>query len=131
MEAFASVEDLAASWRVLTPAEQKRASVLLSQVSAAVQIRARLELAGHEDVYRLVTCLAVKRMMEAGADMPAVSNVSQTAGPYTGSLTFANPAGDFYLTSAEKKLLKIGGANVACVWPGDFGQVGGGIGDGA
>ena len=43
--------------------------------------------------------------MLAGGDAAGISQSSQTAGPFTESLTYANPAGDLYLTNAERTSL--------------------------
>ena len=38
-------------------------------------------------------------------DMSGVTQSTQTAGSYSESLSYANPAGDLYLTTSEKEAL--------------------------
>ncbi|MFR2313489.1 MAG: Gp19/Gp15/Gp42 family protein [Bifidobacterium sp.] len=52
-----------------------------------------------------IACMAVKRAMQAGPDMSGVTQSTQTAGSYSESLSYANPAGDLYLTTSEKEAL--------------------------
>ena len=42
---------------------------------------------------------------QAGPDMSGVTQSTQTAGSYSESLSYANPAGDLYLTTSEKEAL--------------------------
>lgn len=85
--------------------EEERAEALLPLVSAAVRASCDAD-AVDADVLRLVTIQATSRMMQAGAEAPiGAAQTSWTASPYGGSTTFANPTGDVYLTSFERKLL--------------------------
>lgn len=121
-DAFATTEDLEARWRPLSTAEKATAAVLLGDASAMIRaecpdIDARLvavppatvpEL--DPTVPRMVVCAVVKRAMLASAasDGAPVTAVQQTAGPFSQSLTMANPTGDLYLTRAEKRVLGCG-----------------------
>lgn len=66
-------------------------------------------LAGRVDVALVadIVCRMVARTLSRG-QLDGVSQFSQTAGPFTQSATVANPAGDFYLTRAEKLSLGMG-----------------------
>ena len=122
MEPFATVEDLESRWRPLTPSEQERAATLLDDASTRLRIElgragVRLEEAGPEymEALLIVSCEAVKRMMQAALDQPPMSSFQQSAGPYQGTIGFANPSGDFYLTKAEKRLLGLGGMRIGAI----------------
>ena len=108
---YATVSDLQSRWRPLSDAEQARATVLLDD--AALRIDSCVpppdEMTSQEQRARLVvSCEMVKRAMAAGVGV-AVSQESQTRGPFNASVTYANPAGDLYLTKADKLLLGLGG----------------------
>lgn len=121
-EAFATTEELAARWRPLSTSEKATAAVLLGDASAMIRaecpgIDARLvpvppatEPELDPAIPRMVVCAVVKRAMLASAasDGAPVTAVQQTAGPFSQSLTMANPTGDLYLTKAEKRMLGCG-----------------------
>ncbi len=111
---FAEVEDLIARWRKLNTDEVARATVLIEDVT--VYITARLDCSGVKldpenenqvKLLKIITCDVVKRVMQTPIDTPPVTAMQQTAGTYQGSLTFANPSGDKYLTAEEMRLLGI------------------------
>ena len=52
---------------------------------------------------------AVKRAMQAPADLPPVNSYQQTAGPYSENIAYANPTGDLYFKKSELALLGING----------------------
>ncbi|MBG9334109.1 hypothetical protein I4J42_09880 [Corynebacterium belfantii] len=67
-------------------------------------------------VLRLIVCAMVKRaLLSEGTDH--LDSVSETAGPFSQSLSFRNSEGNFFLTAAEKALLESALADV------DFGGV--------
>lgn len=108
---YAQVTDLEARWRPLTPDEKARATALLED--AAVRIDAACpppaEPTDSDALVRLiVSCDMVKRAMASGIG-PAVTQESQTRGPFTGQRTYANPTGDLYLTKADRLLLGCSG----------------------
>lgn len=114
---YATSQDLADRWRPLTTEEAARADVLLAD--AAVRIRAacstvdeRLAADPQEldpDIPKLVSVEMVRRAMLAPVDQAAMTQIQQTAGPFSQGGTFANPTGDLYLTKAEKQMLGCGG----------------------
>lgn len=111
LESFATVDDLESRWRELDEQEKARASFLLLDASNYIRVLAGKDFADADEqtieVLKAVTCDVVKRVMLADIDNGAISTMQQTAGSYSESLNFANPTGDLYLTSLEKKLLGI------------------------
>ncbi len=122
MDAFASVSDLEARWRPLAADEAERAEVLLMDATALISSMRGLGDADGEDELAqanltAVTCAVVRRAMDAGGGAYGVSQMSETVGPFSSSVSFANPAGDLYLTKVERRLLGIGGMRVGFVGP--------------
>lgn len=113
-EPFATPEDLAARWRPLSADEEVMAGVLLGDASARIRVEFpdvddRLSAVPPEldpAVPRMIVCAMVKRAMLASTDQGVAASIQQTAGPYSQSTTFANPTGDLYLTSGERRMLK-------------------------
>lgn len=113
-ESFATPDDLAARWRPLTEVEIAQAIVLLEDASARIRVEfpdvdARIAAVPQEldpAIPRMIVCAMVKRSMLAPSDQGAAASVQQSAGPYSQSTTFANPTGDLYLTSGERRMLK-------------------------
>jgi hypothetical protein len=133
MEPFATVADLEARWRPLSDTERVRAQVLLLDASVLIAQRCPEALAPPVGVFvdalRAVTCEMVKRAMIAPVDQPSASNTQMTAGPYSESLTFANPTGDLYLTRSEEKRLGIGKGCIGSIRPAIHDRDGGEIDD--
>lgn len=112
MDPFADADDLAARWRALAPDEASRATALLADASALVADaleRAGVAVDPGDEVQaanlRSVCCSMVRRSMDVPEGMAGVSQCSQTAGPYSGSASFANPHADLYLTTSERRRL--------------------------
>lgn len=116
---FATSTELAAGWRPLSSDEQARADVLLARASRLVRTRRKgidaLIAAGgmDADLVTDVVCAMVKRVMQGPADLDGVASRSEAGGPFSQSVTFANPSGDLYLTKAEKVSLGIAGMHAA------------------
>lgn len=111
-EPFATVADLEARWRPLTPTETTTATALLDDASAMIRAEApgidqRVD-DGQLDpaVPLMVVCRMVKRAMHTSGD--GVTQQQQTAGPFSQMLSFSNPQGDMYLTKADRRMLGIG-----------------------
>lgn len=107
--AFATIEDLQAGWRTLTSTEQLRATTLLGRASDMLSAMVDVTNGDQSQAALLkgVCCSMVQRAMTS-TNLFGVSQTAQTAGPYSESMTFANPSGDMYLTSTEKRLLGVG-----------------------
>lgn len=108
---FATVTDLEVRWRHLTPDEATQAVALLGDASVMIRVEspgidARI-LAGDldPDAPLQVVCRMVKRAMQGPEDLVGVTTMQDTAGPFSHSLSFANPAGDLYLSKADRKML--------------------------
>lgn len=107
---YATIHDLEARWRPLTAAERVRADALLAD--AAVRIDAYAppptELTDAQAAAReIISCEMVKRAM-AGSAIPGITQESETRGPFTAQVTYANPLGDLYLTKADRQMLRGG-----------------------
>lgn len=120
-EPFAITADLQEYWRTLSPDEVKRATTLLALASDRLRMmaqRAGIDLdkkvqAEPGGVYastlKFAVLDAVKRAMQAPADLPPVNSYQQTAGPYSENISYANPTGDLYFKKSELALLGING----------------------
>lgn len=108
---FATWEDVQAGWRPLSVDEQERATDLLAE--AAVEISAIAPLTDPPtvtelEVRRVVSKRMVRRAMSVALDALGVESIQQGAGPYQETRNFTNPAGDLYLTKADRRLLGVG-----------------------
>ena len=111
MAAFATVDDLTTLWRPMTSEEQGRAFALLELVSASLRVEADkvgkdLDLLVANDpnlaaVAKSVTVDAVARTLMTSTDQEPVSQLSQTAGPYSATATFLVPGGGLFIKRSE------------------------------
>ena len=61
-------------------------------------------------------CVAmVARAVNAPGAMAGITQQSQAAGPYSSSVTFANPTGDLYLGRSDLKRLGLAGCRVRSI----------------
>lgn len=119
---FATVTDLEAAWKPLTADEEARAEVLLLQASNYLRQIAMNNGKDLDDnisadptgVYganvKMVVTSAVQRSIASPIDMvPDASQWSQSASPYSESMTFAgNVSSTLYFKEKELKLLGLG-----------------------
>ena len=119
---FATVADLEAAWKPLTLDEKARAEVLLLQASNYLRQIAYnnqkdiddLILADPTGVYganvKMVVTSSVQRSIASPVDMmPDASQWSQSASPYSESMSFTgNVSSTLYFKDKELKLLGIG-----------------------
>lgn len=119
---LAQVSDLEASWKTLTIDDKARAEVLLLQASNYLRQIAFNNSKDLDDmikadptgVYganvRLVVVSAVQREMASPVDMmPDASQWSQSASPYSESMSFSgNVTSTLYFKDKELKLLGLG-----------------------
>lgn len=131
MEAYATIDDLQARWKALSDIEMPRAEVLLMDASVIVATmcaNSGIEISDTDEMQQLtvksVVCEMVKRAMLSPVDAPPVSQMSQTAGPFTGSMTYANPNGELYLKDSEKKRLGLGRQRLFSIMPGGLADEG-------
>lgn len=119
---FATVADLEAAWKPLTADEEARAEVLLLQASNYLRQIAMNNgrdiddniIADPTGVYganvKMVVTSAVQRSIASPVDMmPDASQWSQSASPYSESMSFSgNVSSTLYFKDKELKLLGIG-----------------------
>lgn len=113
MEPFATVKDLEDRFRTLSTEEKNRARVLLKDAAEALVVE--LGLVGKEvtegdkvqmGLLQMVSCNMVKRVLANGTAAD-ISQVSEARGPFSTSLTFANPSADMYIREDERRWLGI------------------------
>lgn len=106
---YATYTDVADGFRVLTEAEQTKATAMLSE--AALIIDAYASDAG-TDVKKTVSCRMVRRALGSGDEDGFPMGASQgtvTALGYSQSFTLSGgTTGEIYLSKLEKKLLGVG-----------------------
>jgi len=108
---FATVDDLTKLWRPLTNEEQRRAQALLEVVSNSLRYEAdkvgkdldemiadNTNLAA---VARSVTVDVVARTLMTSTDQEPMTQMSQTAGPFSASGTFLVPGGGLFIKRSE------------------------------
>lgn len=121
MEAFATTDDLQARWRTLSEDEQAMAEVELLDASAFIAgqlSKYGVSVIPSDEVQAQnlvrVTCDVVRRSMSPrldaaqGTPLAPFTESTVTADVFTESYKYANPLGDYYLTSADKASLGIG-----------------------
>lgn len=111
MAAYATVDDLTTLWRAMTAEEQLRAEALLEHVSASLRVEAdrvgkNLDIMVANDpdlaaVAKSVTADVVARALMTSTDQEPVSQLSQTAGPYSATATFLVPGGGMFIKRSE------------------------------
>lgn len=116
--AFATVADLEQRWRALSADEYIRAEALLDDASImlaqAVQVDETDET--QSAALRAVACSMVRRSMASGdSGFFGASQGTVSADIYSQTVTFANPSGDLYITSAEKRMLGISGGFIGSI----------------
>lgn len=124
MEAFATTAQLESRWKSLDDVEKPRAEILLMDASVIVATmcaQSGIAIDATDELQTLtiqsIVCEMVKRAMLAPIDEAPMSQFSQTAGAYSESGTYANPNGDLYLTSSEKKRLGLGKQRMFSIQP--------------
>lgn len=122
MDVYAKAED----YRKMHPGDtltDERLNLLLE--TASVQLRREFARKGQsiqspdEDLAADLrsVCIAMVHRSIIAEETGPYSQMSQTAGPYTASATLANPNGDMYLTSTERKRLGLTGGSMYTIRP--------------
>ena len=111
MSAFATVDDLTRLWRPMTSEEQTRAEALLDVISASLRVEADkvgkdLDAMVAEDdnlaaVAMSVTVDVAARTLMTSTNQEPMTQLSQTAGPYSTSGTFLVPGGGLFIKRSE------------------------------
>lgn len=108
--AYATVNDLMQRWKALGEPDRAKAETLLDD--AAVILDSMVEVDPEDEkqaaLLKTISCSMVKRAMAAGVDAAiGVTQGTISADIYSQTFQYANPGGDLYLTSLEKKLLGV------------------------
>lgn len=111
MAAFATVDDLTLLKRKMTAEEQQRASEYLDMVSDFLRVEANKVGKDLDEmvsvnaflgsVARSVAIESVTRALNTPADQEPISQMSQTAGPFSASATYLVPGGGLYVMRRE------------------------------
>lgn len=122
---FATSADLEKFWRTLSAEEKTRADYLL--ILASDTLRQIAMNAGKDldqmvadgkvitNTLKQIVMESVKRAMLTPQNQPPVNQMSQTAGPYSESFVFANPAGDIWFKDKELKMIRLKGQKLSSV----------------
>lgn len=109
--AFATLDDMTTLWRTMTVEEQGRAKALLEVVSNSLRYEA--DKVGKNldamiavnpslaDVAKSVTVDVTARTLMTSTDQEPMTQLSQTAGPFSASGTFLVPGGGLFIKRAE------------------------------
>lgn len=111
MTTYATIEDITAIWRPMTPAEQARAEELLELVSASLRYEAKkvgkdLDLMISEDddlgvVAKSVTVDVVARTLMTSTDSEPMTQTAESALGYSISGTYLVPGGGLFIKKSE------------------------------
>lgn len=111
MDSYATLEDITALWRPMTPAEAERAKALLPIVCASLRTEAAragkdLDALVAADpalaaVARSVTVDVVARTLMTSTNSEPMTQATQTAGVYSASGTFLVPGGGLFIKNSE------------------------------
>lgn len=111
MEPFATIDDLEAEWRPLSPDEVETARRRLATASLLIRrIKPSIDDEIQQDdvlreVVTFVVCDMVKNSMTT-ADVPhGVSQLTTGTGPFSHTMQFANPGEDLYFKKMHRRLL--------------------------
>lgn len=113
MAAYATLDDYEARYGETDQPE--RVTVLLDDASALIDSQPGFsydptDITQAANLKR-VTCSVAHRSMTSG-DLDGVTQYQQSAVGYSAQLTYANPSGDLYITSQEKRSLGLGAGRV-------------------
>ncbi|MDR1954289.1 MAG: phage Gp19/Gp15/Gp42 family protein [Clostridiales Family XIII bacterium] len=119
MTAYATVSDIEERLgRNLTDIEKGKAEAFIDDATIYMATQANIAdppPTEKTELLKSICCAVVLRAFQV--PVFGVASVQQTAGPYSENLSFANPSGDLYLTSGEKKMLGIGKQRIGAIRP--------------
>lgn len=111
MEPYASVDDLTRLWRPMTAEEQERAKAVLEVVSDSLRVEARkvgkdldAMVAADSSFANVAKSVAVDvtaRTLMTSTDQEPMTQISESAGPYSASGTFLVPGGGLFIKKTE------------------------------
>jgi len=102
---FASLDDLKARWPDFPAGADAHATVLLEDASQFILDTVPAAADASEATRRRIVCAVVRRAMPSTGGMDGIESFQESAGPFSQTFKPVNPAGDFYLTKAEKSAL--------------------------
>lgn len=109
---FASVNDIIARGKSLTAEESETAELIIQEVSSQLRYNAQMvgknidemiaDIPGYEDIVRGVVCDVVKRYLtDNDNNMPAMTQLSESAMGYTISGSPLSPGGGVFIKRSE------------------------------
>jgi hypothetical protein len=111
MDNFATIEDVTALWRALTPAEKERAEALLPIISdslrqEAIKVGKNLDKMVENDltlvnVVKSVTVDVVARTLMTSTDSEPMTQISESALGYSVSGSYLIPGGGLFIKKSE------------------------------
>ena len=111
MEPFATIEDLEAEWRPLSPDEEETAERRLATASLLIRrLKPSIddEIADDEvlrEVVTFVVCDMVKNSMNTAEVPHGVSQFTNSTGPFSQTMQFSNPGENLYFKKMHSRLL--------------------------
>lgn len=124
MDAFATVADYISRCGPIDDGDEGRVAALLEDASAYLRGAFRRQMgsdyaaganATFDENVKPVCVAMVARAVNAPGAMAGITQQSQTTGPYSASVTFANPTGDLYLGRSDLKRLGLAGCRVRSI----------------
>lgn len=137
MAPFATVDDLTRLWRPMTAEEQERAKALLEVVSDSLRVEARkvgkdldAMVAADSSFANVAKSVAVDvtaRTLMTSTDQEPMTQITESAGPYSASGTFLVPGGGLFIKKTELARLglrrqRYGGMEIYGYDPGNTGN---------
>ena len=111
MEPFATIEDLEAEWRPLSPDEAETAERRLATASLLIRrLKPSMDAEMLDDevlreVVTFVVCDMVKNSMNTAEVPHGVSQFTNSTGPFSQTMQFSNPGENLYFKKMHRRLL--------------------------
>lgn len=107
-DVYATVDDLRDRWPDMPVGSDDHAEVLLADASALMRAECPTLDSVDTAVLRMVCVDVVKSAMQSPDVGAGVSSLNMGAGPFSQQVSYANPAGDLFLSKKHKRLLGCG-----------------------
>lgn len=124
MEAFATLADYEARYGAVAEGDTARVEALLEDASGML-LGAYIErystdyAKGEHPIFdaaaKAVTCAVVSRAYNVPLGMAGATQLSQAAGAYNASVTFANPTAELWLGRNDRKRLGLAGTRIGSI----------------
>ena len=111
MEPFATIKDLEAEWRPLSPDETETAERRLATASLLIRrLKPSMDAEMLDDevlreVVTFVVCDMVKNSMNTAEVPHGVSQFTNSTGPFSQTMQFSNPGENLYFKKMHRRLL--------------------------